>query len=307
MRLVLFSLIGLLISCGENLSSQMEGSLEEASMELSSESVTIGDMVLEKTDYEHYFEEHDEDEAGFANDSELSTQGAAYHGIRLWPNGVLPISFDSRFSTKERQNFMKYCEDWGKQSRVKCINRSNQKAYVYVTKSKNGNSSACYAEVGYQNKRRMMWLPGNCAVSKRSILHELGHIIGLMHEHQRPDRDNYLRVQWSNVHSSYRSAFTKKSRAHSKKTSFDFDSVMMYSSWAFSTNRQATLVKYNNNKDTWGIKSELSTNDLRVAGMLYPKPSSGGGSGGGSGPGRSYPSPRNCRFYRGTFVCYNLP
>ncbi len=82
---------------------------------------------------------------------------------------------------------------------------------------------------------------------------------------------------------------------------------MMYSSWAFSTNRQATLVKYNNNKDTWGIKSELSTNDLRVAGMLYPKPSSGGGSGGGSGPGRSYPSPRNCRFYRGTFVCYNLP
>ncbi|HVZ30488.1 MAG TPA: M12 family metallopeptidase [Asticcacaulis sp.] len=28
-----------------------------------------------------------------------------------------------------------------------------------------------------------------------SILHEFGHVLGLMHEHQRPDRDSYLRLE----------------------------------------------------------------------------------------------------------------
>lgn len=32
-------------------------------------------------------------------------------------------------------------------------------------------------------------------VTYGSVLHEFGHVLGLMHEHQRPDRDDYLHLE----------------------------------------------------------------------------------------------------------------
>jgi hypothetical protein len=45
------------------------------------------------------------------------------------------------------------------------------------------------ADLGEARYQAMVW----------SATHELGHILGMMHEHQRPDRDLYLKVDYRNV------------------------------------------------------------------------------------------------------------
>lgn len=304
MRILIFITLLFQISCSNDLNfdTSLDDSSERSLTDLSKGSVLVGDMLLDEEDFHHYFEAEENEEES-TDGPELGTMGAAYSGIRLWPNAIIPVAFSSSFSADEKKSFFEYCKHWGEKSSVKCVNRSNQTGYLYVTKSRYGNSSACFSEVGYKPERRMMWLPGGCATSKRSILHELGHTIGLMHEHQRPDRDAYVRIKWSNIISSYKYAFEKQRRANSKKTSFDFQSIMLYQSWAFTKNRQPTLVKYSNNKETWNRSNKLSSKDKQVAGMLYPQSNSGGGLRYPASNARRIPRERNdCRIIRGVRI-----
>ena len=34
---------------------------------------------------------------------------------------------------------------------------------------------------------------------QNTVLHELCHILGMEHEHQRPDRDDYVEINWTNI------------------------------------------------------------------------------------------------------------
>jgi len=49
-----------------------------------------------------------------------------------------------------------------------------------------------------------------------NIVHEIAHCAGFFHEHSRPDRDNYIRVNWFKIkpgwfHNHFRATFEAKS------------------------------------------------------------------------------------------------
>ena len=61
------------------------------------------------------------------------------------------------------------------------------------------------------------------------VLHEIGHALGLVHEHQAPERDQYIRILEENIQEDYRWVFNKYASAQSYGIPYDMSSLMHYS------------------------------------------------------------------------------
>jgi Astacin (Peptidase family M12A) len=108
--------------------------------------------------------------------------------------------------------------------------------------------------------------------AQSTILHEIGHILGLAHEHQRPDRGNYIAVNMQNVLPGFESQFTiiNKHPSAIVTTQYDLSSIMHYPWWAFTKNGSATITDH-----TFSAIPEynwvLSPNDTLILNQMYPK------------------------------------
>lgn len=100
-------------------------------------------------------------------------------------------------------------------------------AYPYVNFC-DGSSNASY--VGrIDGKQDLTLIPYGATVG--TVIHEIGHAIGLLHEQCRYDRDNYITVNINNVIESERSNFTKRTTNYYCIGAFDFSSIMLYPSF----------------------------------------------------------------------------
>lgn len=68
-----------------------------------------------------------------------------------------------------------------------------------------------------------------------TIVHELGHAIGMMHEQNRPDRDNHVNINNANLTNQGKSQFQKVTTNYSYFGAYDFASIMGYDSFTSST------------------------------------------------------------------------
>ena len=64
-----------------------------------------------------------------------------------------------------------------------------------------------------------------------TIIHELGHTIGLYHEHTRTDRDKYVEIKWENIENLvYYNDFAIQPEKHPIEdiVPYDYKSIMHY-------------------------------------------------------------------------------
>lgn len=222
--------------------------------------------------------------AGAVNDNEN----------QLWPGGVVPFEFDSNVTADNRTRMIEAMAELEGIANVDfrhCGNDDCSGNYVHIQNSSGNNSRVgmkCGGSPRCDGKQDINIFNWNI---RFVMVHELMHCLGLWHEQNRSNRDNYIRINCDNVEdgcglfSSHRLDFNINSDTFGFG-SYDFDSVMQYPQCGFSKNDicptptpdfpdgGVTITVLPPNDTFWqsriGQRDHFSELDRTVVSFLYP-------------------------------------
>ena len=123
-------------------------------------------------------------------------------------------------------------------SNIQFVARTAEPDYVNFFFDPFNNNGQGEATVGRAGGEQQVGGAGGsfnpCAVG--TILHEMGHTVGLWHEQSRPDRNTYISVNYNNLIKGSISNFNQIYDNAQEATLFDYASIMEYPAFSFSRN-----------------------------------------------------------------------
>jgi hypothetical protein len=147
---------------------------------------------------------------------------------QIWPNGRVPYIVDANFCcTAELKEAIQL---WAPSGLTFVPKTQADRDYLVIT-NEMPNTGACGASYGIgrqggPQKVTAIHNPKDCGSTLATMVHELGHAVGFLHEHTRPDRDTHLFIPKEAANGSQ----VVINYSGSTIGGFDVNSVMMYSS-----------------------------------------------------------------------------
>uniref|UniRef100_A0A1I8A436 Metalloendopeptidase n=1 Tax=Steinernema glaseri TaxID=37863 RepID=A0A1I8A436_9BILA len=156
-------------------------------------------------------------------------------GIR-WPGNTIPYVLSSEYTSVQKRVLRTSFNYLEKVSCFKFVERTNQFDYLNIEPL-----DGCYSFVGRIGGQQNMSLAVDCLVDY-IIWHEMLHVIGFEHEHQRPDRDSYISVLFDNVNPDQIGNFDKipSNELEGYNRLYDYKSIMHYDGMAFGMSEPVT-------------------------------------------------------------------
>ncbi len=150
----------------------------------------------------------------------LHIKSSSYH----WPDGEVIYKFDSSLSDDQIDDFETAMAAWTDASEFISFTEGTNETTGYVNFQ---TGTACRARVGYTSVTYgYVKVSTSCGVAE--ITHEIGHTLGLYHEQQREDAEDYVEIIWDNIKTGYDSDFKSKISTATMSGDYDLDSIMHY-------------------------------------------------------------------------------
>ncbi len=195
--------------------------------------------------------------------------GVTLSGVNFWEGAIVPFEIDPNFDNPDRV-FRAIREHYETLTNLRFVRRSRQSSFLLFV-----NGRSCESFVGVEGKpnqrvtcRATEQVPAPKEVPV--IIHEIGHAVGLTHEHQRSDRDQFVDVQEENIRPGEEDQF-KMLDSTLNLTDYDFRSIMHYEADAFSANDESTIVPMNDPNQELDNSDTLTTLDVVSLNELYPQ------------------------------------
>jgi hypothetical protein len=194
--------------------------------------------------------------------SELNKGGASFS---RWPGGKIYYTVASNMGSINANKITSAVNEYNSKTNAQWIPRTNQTNYVeFIFGSSSGSDG--WAHIGYQGGKQNVSLDQYISVG--SVIHEMGHSVGLYHEHTRKDRDQYVKILWNNIQDGQAYNFN----IYNSGTDigpFNINSVMMYWPTSYSKNGQPTITRANNTSFTYN-RTGFTTGDINTINAMYP-------------------------------------
>ena len=185
--------------------------------------------------------------------------------IGRWPDGIVPYEFVDGINETQRSTVLAAIDHWNANTRLLFVARTPENADAYPERLQFFPTGNCASYVGRVDDQPQPVYVQGCTLG--SVIHELGHAIGLYHEHTRPDRDSWIRVDNSQILEGLERNFKIQTTNARNYGPYDYDSIMHYGPSFFAKGDRPTIIAPNN--VSIGQRQTLSDGDVRAANALY--------------------------------------
>ena len=174
--------------------------------------------------------------------ADIETPGLAInYKSQLWPavNGVYQVPYVIQSgSANLTQAISAFNNTFA--GLIQFVARTSQSNYVNIDVTSGFYAGEGYSWVGMKGGEQQLTCSTSCAVT--TFLHEMGHTIGLLHEHQRPDRNTFIEFNQANADlPNVANNFTFFTYDYQVIGLYDYASVMHYPPFSLSKNNLAVL------------------------------------------------------------------
>ncbi|XP_034472075.1 seminal metalloprotease 1 [Drosophila innubila] len=154
-----------------------------------------------------------------------------------WPNSTLVYSVGKGMTFSDYMSIMAAMSDISSQTCVRFRRTYDLKEpQVILQRTELG----CWSHIGYQGEKQTLNLGVGC-MSQGIIQHELLHALALLHMHNDPRRNQFVKINLKNVREDEKHNFQIYD-SNDFNLGYDYDSVMHYGPYAFSRNGRPTIV-----------------------------------------------------------------
>uniref|UniRef100_A0A914V418 Metalloendopeptidase n=1 Tax=Plectus sambesii TaxID=2011161 RepID=A0A914V418_9BILA len=158
---------------------------------------------------------------------------------KLWPAGRIPYAISPKYDLFERALLARAINQYHAKTCIRFLPKTEaDRDYLFI-----GKVDGCFSDVGRTGGLQILSLDDGC-MEYPTIIHEMMHVVGFYHEHERWDREDHIKIVWDNID---KDAYDQFGRVDLTKTSYygqdyDYKSILHYDSLAFSKNGYPTLV-----------------------------------------------------------------
>ena len=184
-----------------------------------------------------------------------------------WPDGIVPYAFHPALSDVQLDNVERAIAMLREKTRIELVPTDDPLASRYDDYLFFEPSGGCASFVGRQGDKdaQSVWVSDACSAG--NVAHEIAHAIGLYHEHTRPDRDNYVQIDWDVIAPGSDHNFEIFDAGTTMYGDYDYGSIMHYGETSFSRNGKPTILPPPN-RDI-GQRVALSAGDIEAIDRMY--------------------------------------